>query len=45
MQLSMDKQQAILILEQAIDAALQKGVYSLKDMSYIIDALNALKAE
>jgi hypothetical protein len=41
----MDKNQAIQTIEQAIDVAVQKGVYSLNDMVFIIDALNALKSE
>ena len=45
MQSLMDKEQAIQTIEQAIDVAVKKGVYSLNDMVFIIDALNALKSE
>lgn len=45
MQLSMDKNQAIEVIEQAIDVAVQKGIYSLKDMVIILDALNSIKNE
>jgi len=41
----MDKNQSIEVIEQAIDVAVQKGIYSLKDMVFILDALNALKSE
>jgi len=41
----MDKNQAIEVIEQAIDAAVQKGIYSLKDMVFILDALNSIKNE
>lgn len=34
---------AIQIIEQAIDVATKKGVYSLEDMKIIITALEALK--
>ena len=45
MQSSMDKNQAIEVIEQAIDVAVQKGIYSLKDMVFILDALNSIKNE
>jgi len=45
MQSSMDKNQAIEVIEQAIDVAVQKGIYSLKDMIFILDALNSIKSE
>lgn len=41
----MDKQQAIQILEQALNAATQKGVFNLQDVAHILSALNTLKAE
>jgi hypothetical protein len=41
----MDKEQAIQTIEQAIDVAVQKGIYSLKDMVFILDALKMLKEE
>lgn len=41
----MDKQQAIEILEQALNAATLKGVYNLNDVAHILSALNTLKAE
>jgi hypothetical protein len=45
MQSLMDKEQAIQTIEQAIDVAVQKGIYSLKDMVFILDALKMLKEE
>jgi len=41
----MDKNQAIEVIEQAIDVAVQKGIYSLKDIVFILDALNSIKNE
>lgn len=37
------KQEAINILEQAVNAANLKGVYSLADITVIIDALKFIK--
>lgn len=37
------KQEAINILEQAVNAANLKGVYSLADIAAIIDALKYIK--
>jgi hypothetical protein len=34
---------AIQIIEQAIDAATRKGIYSLEDMKMILAALEAIK--
>lgn len=41
----MDKEQAINILEQALDIATKKGVYGIKDIEYILNALKAIKSE
>ena len=41
----MDKQQAIQVIEQAINAATLKGVYNLNDMAAILQALTAIKGE
>lgn len=41
----MTKEQAIQILEQALNAATQKGVYNLNDVSTILNALSLLKNE
>lgn len=37
----MTQEEAKKIIEAALDKAVQKGVYSLQDMSYIFQALNA----
>jgi hypothetical protein len=39
----MDKQEAINILEQALNAANLKGVYSLADIQTILAALEIIK--
>jgi ferric-dicitrate binding protein FerR (iron transport regulator) len=39
----MDKQEAIKIIEQALNAANLKGVYSLEDVKLILNALNTIK--
>lgn len=39
----MDKNQAIQILEQALNAAILKGGFSIKDVEAIITALTTLK--
>lgn len=39
----MDKEQAINILEQAINAGTLKGIYSLADIAAILNALNTVK--
>lgn len=39
----MSKEEAINILEQAINAGTLKGIYSLADLVMIIDALKLLK--
>jgi hypothetical protein len=39
----MPKEEAIKILEQALNAANLKGVFSLPDVQMILNALNALK--
>jgi len=39
----MDKEKAIEILEQAIDIATRKGIYSLQDMQMILEALSEIK--
>lgn len=39
----MKKEEAINILEQAINAGTLKGVYSLADITVIIEALNFIK--
>lgn len=41
----MTKEQALQILEQALNVATQKGVYSLQDVQYILNALSLLKNE
>ncbi len=41
----MNKEQAIQILEQALNAATQKGVYNLADVETILNALSLLKNE
>jgi hypothetical protein len=41
----MTKEQAKEILEQAINAALIKGIYSLKDIRIILDALSIVSEE
>ena len=39
----MEKEEAILIIEQAINAATLKGIYSLQDMQKIIESLSVIK--
>jgi hypothetical protein len=39
----MDKQEAIKIIEQALNAANLKGVYSLEDVKLILNALDTIK--
>jgi len=41
----MDKEQAIQIIEQALNAATQKGVYNLNDVATILQALSLLKKD
>lgn len=41
----MTKEQAIQILEQALNAATLKGVYNLNDVATILSALALLKNE
>lgn len=41
----MPKEQAIQIIEQALNAATQKGVYNLQDVTIILNALRILKEE
>ena len=41
----MDKEQAIQIIEQALNAATQKGVFNLQDVAHIINALQIVKNE
>lgn len=42
--LNMNKEEAISILEQAVNAALIKGgVYSIEDMKLILSALESIK--
>ena len=41
----MDKAQAIQVLEQALNAATQKGVFNLNDVATILNALSLLKNE
>lgn len=41
----MTKEQAIQILEQALNAATQKGVYNLNDVAHILNAIALLKSE
>jgi ferric-dicitrate binding protein FerR (iron transport regulator) len=39
----MEKTQAIQIIEQALNAATQKGVYNLNDVATILQALTEIK--
>jgi ferric-dicitrate binding protein FerR (iron transport regulator) len=39
----MSKEQAIQVLEQALNAASLKGVYNLQDVQMILNALSLLK--
>jgi ferric-dicitrate binding protein FerR (iron transport regulator) len=41
----MTKEQAIQIIEQALNAATLKGVYNLNDVATILNALSFLKSE
>lgn len=41
----MTKEEAVTILEQALNAANLKGVYSLADVDAILAALNVVKSE
>lgn len=40
----MTQEEAKKIIESALDRAVQKGVYSLQDMSFVIQALNVINA-
>lgn len=40
----MTQEEAKQIIESALDKAVQKGVYSLQDMAFIIQALNVIHA-
>lgn len=39
----MTNEQAIQIIEQALNAATQKGVYNLQDVATILNALQVIK--
>lgn len=39
----MDKEQALDILEQAVNASVLKGVYNLNDIVQILNALQVIK--
>jgi hypothetical protein len=39
----MEKEQAISIIERALDEATKKGAYSLADIVAILNALNTIK--
>lgn len=41
----MDKEKAIETIQQALNAAVQKGVYNLNDVSIILNALQLIKNE
>ena len=41
----MNKQQAIQVIERALNAANLKGVYNLQDASMILQALEVIKTE
>jgi hypothetical protein len=41
----MDKKEAINVIEQALSAATQKGVFNLADITYVLKALEALKGK
>lgn len=38
----MTQEEAKKIIESALDKAVQKGVYSLQDMAYIVQALSVI---
>jgi hypothetical protein len=39
----MNKQDALKALEQALSAAVQKGVYNLNDVAIILEAIKVIK--
>lgn len=39
----MDKEKAIQTIEQALNAAVQKGVFNLNDVAIILNALQEIK--
>lgn len=39
----MNKEQSLNILEQALNAAAQKGVFNLQDATYVFNALQTIK--
>ena len=41
----MDKEQALQVIEQALNVATQKGAFNLNDVSQVISALVILKSE
>lgn len=41
----MDKEQALQVIEQALNVATQKGAFNLNDASQVINALVILKSE
>lgn len=41
----MDKEQALQVIEQALNLATQKGAFNLNDASQVISALVILKSE
>jgi len=40
----MTQEEAKQVIESALDKAVQKGVYSLQDMAFIMQALNVIYA-
>lgn len=41
----MDKQQALALIEQALNIAAQKGAFTINDVEAILNAMKALKAD
>lgn len=41
----MEKEQGLQIVEQALDAAIMKGIYNINDVRTILIALDSLKKE
>lgn len=41
----MEKQQALALIEQALNIATQKGAFTITDIEAILNAMKALKAD
>lgn len=41
----MNKEEALKVLEQAVEIATQKGAYGLKDAAMVFEALRSLKED